>query len=143
MNEGKEQFRSQEVKYLSIDDRFWSMLQQRVAPRARIENLGQIKIVFNSSSCISPEVISAELIKVNGKYYTDRQEIHFNISPDDIDDESLRMVIVHELVHYMQDISGKYPEMETIGSTKDSPWEKEAYGMMRQLANHFELNFSN
>jgi hypothetical protein len=53
-------------------------------------------------------------------------------------DAFTRSVVVHELVHYLQDISGKYPEMDC---NLYSEREREAYSIQRQYLNKIAGKF--
>jgi len=47
-----------------------------------------------------------------------------------LSNDFLGKIIIHELVHWVQDLSGKYPEMEmktdAYSSDREEPWEIEA-----------------
>jgi len=73
-----------------------------------------------------------------GNFNLDSHQITFNLSYDEmsaVDERTksteLTQVIIHELVHYMQKKTNKYPKMRGIehGQLVDteSPWEAEAY----------------
>ena len=54
-------------------------------------------------------------------------------------DANTRSVVVHELVHYLQDLSGKYNEMNCDLYSKR---EREAYSVQRQYLNKIAGQFT-
>jgi len=112
------------------------------------DNPERIRIIFNSSDPYFEEAkaralkargdIKGKVEVIIGKYSTQDGSISFNVSAQTLGPD-LVPHIVHELVHFAQDLSGKYPDMRRRkGVDTESPWEKEAYRLMKDLAEYFE-----
>ncbi len=140
-----------EMHEVTIGNKFWSLLIQKlgIPSKARIENPRYLKIVFGSQHesfkerrdtiVLSTPEEEGELIII-GHYFPDAEQIHFNTSLEAIGNELAIELIIHELVHYVQDVTGKYPEMgkkKTVGDGRNLPWEKEAYRFMEELKDDF------
>lgn len=136
----------EEKMELIIGDKFWSLLMQKLGAKRdkAIDNFGLIKIVFNSSDPylekIKHRIIQREGGDKNiekillGYYSLNERAIKFNSSMKEFGNDLVPCVI-HELVHYAQDLLGKYPEMEqseieTAVKKMELDWEKEAYKIM-------------
>lgn len=144
----------EEVEWLEIGTRFWSLLEQRVGIRD-VGSVDLIKVVFKSESdaflkarerLLRSGVATEDDIDsyVIGKFFLETESIEFNIGLDEIralgvDPDEL---VLHELVHLAQDMGDKYPEMRmrirSGGHDKDSPWEKEAYRLQKTMLNDFK-----
>ncbi|MBI2993210.1 MAG: hypothetical protein HYY48_03425 [Gammaproteobacteria bacterium] len=65
-------------------------------------------------------------------WYDDRDTIYLDDRVEDLEDPVVRSVIVHELVHYLQDLSGKYdPQVCDHQLAR----EREAYSIQRTYLN--------
>ncbi|MBI2472944.1 hypothetical protein HYV70_00100 [Candidatus Uhrbacteria bacterium] len=105
--------------YLEVDERFWSLLEQRVGRAKNGERAHplEVKIVFNSQD---PRMVEAQHRMalhfgtkeqiVIGKFFLDTCEIHFNHPLKAIEDVVAELM-THELVHVVQEMTGKFPEM--------------------------------
>lgn len=137
---------------LEVSDRFWSLVQQRLG-LPDVPKPGYVKIYFKSehprvNENIEPEKISSgENIVIQGVTDYNTMEIHFNIGPNDVDEDELAEVITHELIHCAQLEGEKYPEMKPpFSNDKEAPWEKEAYRLMKplskELLKNLDFNFA-
>lgn len=130
------------------------MLSQRVGAR-NIGSVDVLKVVFKSDA-VSFTKTRERLLRtgtatekdidqyVIGKYFIDSDSVEFNTGYDDmrslgIDPDEL---VLHELIHMVQDMADKYPDMKgniiSKGHDIESPWEKEAYRLQKQLLPDFK-----
>ena len=65
-------------------------------------------------------------------WYDDQDTIYLDDRVEDIEDPVVRSVIVHELVHYLQDLSGKY---DPVSCEDQLVREREAYSIQRTYLN--------
>lgn len=135
---------------LEISDKFWSLVQQRLG-LPEVPNPKYIKINFNSSHPKVREKLRLENeefdidrdVVVQGVFDYESEEMHFNISPDEVEKEVLAEIIVHELIHCAQIQGNKYAKMKPpFKNDKNLPWEKEAYGLMKPLAIQLMKDFN-
>jgi len=131
----------QKIKYLSINDKFWSLLSQNVAgPRERVANVGTIKLFFNSkdNDFLETEAKHGKNILLGG-FVPETGIISFNQPPEEFSKDELAEFIIHELVHYVQKEADKYPDMSGINGEPDesSPWEVEADRVSDKLKKYF------
>ncbi len=63
-------------------------------------------------------------------WYNDRMIIYIDDSLRSLDSLFNRSLVVHELVHYLQHVSGRYPELECENFVKR---EREAYAAQQQF----------
>lgn len=77
-------------------------------------------------------------------WYNDEGVIYLDERMKGHTDPDTRSVVVHELVHYLQDLSGEYKEMDCNLHAKR---EREAYSVQRQylnkIAGRFTVMFNN
>lgn len=77
-------------------------------------------------------------------WYNDESVIYLDDRLEGHTDPDTRSVVVHELVHYLQDLSGKYKDMDCNLHAKR---EREAYSVQRQylnkIAGRFTVMFNN
>ena len=67
-----------------------------------------------------------------GAWYNDNGTIYIDDRLQNWEDPMVRSVIVHELVHYLQDLSGKYTKS---GCEEHLRREREAYAIQRMYIN--------
>ena len=74
-----------------------------------------------------------------GAWYNDNGVIYIDERLQDWEDPIIRSVIVHELVHYLQDLSGKFTEKSCEEQLKR---EREAYAIQRIYINRIAGRFA-
>ena len=72
-------------------------------------------------------------------WYNDKGVIYIDKRLDGKTDAYTRSVIVHELAHYLQDLSGEYKQMDCDLHAKR---EREAYSIQRQYLNKIAGRFT-
>lgn len=72
-------------------------------------------------------------------WYNDEGVIYIDKRLDDWEDPLTRSVIVHELVHYLQDLSGKFESGDCEDQLKR---EREAYSVQRTYINRIAGRFA-
>ena len=69
------------------------------------------------------------------------ESIHFSHSREEFNPRDLVASVIHELIHYIQDVTNKFPQLrnakERLRLGKNAPWEKEAYALMYKLTDSF------
>ena len=63
-------------------------------------------------------------------FSVNKKEIYVNLPRNQIDEDEFFGLLVHELAHYWQVFTNKYPDISkgnVENNDVDSPWEKEAY----------------
>jgi hypothetical protein len=148
--QNKEQESREEVVDVLIGDKFWSLLMQRmgIPLNDRIENLKQVSVIFNSADAYfkkrsdSIQLAGGETEGVVlGGYFQDDEKIRFN-APMGVFREQAIPVIIHELIHYIQDLCDMFPDMRKLRKNqeidRESPWEVQAYRLMYTLQRDFD-----
>ena len=74
-----------------------------------------------------------------GAWYNDQGVIYIDDRLQDWDDPMVRSVIVHELVHYLQDLSGKFNKKNCEEQLRR---EREAYAIQRIYLNRITGTFA-
>ena len=74
-----------------------------------------------------------------GAWYNDNGVVYIDERLQDWEDPMIRSVIVHELVHYLQDLSGKFTENNCAEQLKR---EREAYAIQRIYINRIAGRFA-
>lgn len=74
-----------------------------------------------------------------GAWYNDKGVIYIDDRLQDWNDPMVRSVIVHELVHYLQDLSGKFSKKDCEEQLKR---EREAYAIQRIYLNRIAGRFA-
>ncbi len=93
----------------------------------------QPRAFFIETACAGNEKCSAVA------WYDNNGVIHLDKRLDGHTDAYTRSVVVHELVHYLQDLSGDYGDMDCNLHAKR---EREAYSVQRQYLNKIAGRFT-
>ena len=72
-------------------------------------------------------------------WYDDKNTIYLDDRVEDLEDPIVRSVIVHELVHYLQDLSGKF---DALKCEDQLTREREAYSVQRTYLNRIAGRFA-
>lgn len=133
---------------IKISDKFWEglMEEMEISIEDEVDNIGFLDVVFNSNR---KEIAEAQKRRTHatgeerivGKYFIDDESIHFSHPREKFNPRDLVASVVHELIHYVQDVTNKYPDIrnpkELMRQGDNAPWEKEAYALMYELVDNF------
>lgn len=72
-------------------------------------------------------------------WYDNQGTIFLHEELKDLEDPMIRSVVVHELVHYLQDINGRYPQPTCADQAAR---EREAYAYQRMYLNRIAGRFA-
>ena len=72
-------------------------------------------------------------------WYDDEGTIYLDDRVEDLEDPIVRSVLVHELVHYLQDLSGKF---DSLKCEDQLVREREAYSVQRTYLNRIAGRFA-